>query len=241
MQRRQPVERRGAEAGEQVLDGGQDPLVRRARPSRPVPPVTDRAPCGQRGQRAPADEGVAAPALAALDRLEEEAVAVADQVGEGGHRGQGVGHHLAPHRDDGVLLGQGGELDRIGPEGQHRRARGTGQSGRGTPGPWPIVRKKQRPLAGVAGALARAGRPGPRARRRRSPCAPRARTGGPPRSRPSASTPGGCGCRTTTGRLEGAPQRLGVHVGHGQHGAVGGVLDDRRHQAVLALGEVDLP
>src|SRR5581483_6401091 len=38
---------------------------------------------------------------------------------------------------------------------------------------------------------------------------------------------------------DGAAQGLGVHVGHGQHGAVDCILHDGRHQAV-ALAEVDL-
>ena len=41
---------------------------------------------GERGQRVAADEGPPAPALAVLDRLEQEAVVVADEAGEGGRR-----------------------------------------------------------------------------------------------------------------------------------------------------------
>ena len=143
MQRREPVERRGLEAGQEGLDRLQDPVVRRRQPQ-PSGGLHRAAPGGQGGQRATADERIAAPALAALDRLEEEALPVADQIGEGGDRREGVGHDLAPHRDDGVLLGQGGELDGVRPEAQHRGARvrreRAGHSGRGTPGPWPMVR-----------------------------------------------------------------------------------------------------
>ena len=64
------------------------------------------------------DEGVAAPALPALHRFEQEARAVADTLQEGPHRGEGVGDHLAPHRDHRVVLGQRPKLlgPRVRPE-----------------------------------------------------------------------------------------------------------------------------
>ncbi len=91
---------------------------------------------GQRGQGTPSDKGIAAPALAAFDGFKEEAVAFTDHVGEGRHWGKRVGHDLTPHRHDGVRFGQCGELGRVWSKMQH-------QSGRGTPGPFPTVRKKQ--------------------------------------------------------------------------------------------------
>ncbi len=83
---------------------------------------------GDGGQRVAADERVAAPALTPLDRLEEEpgAVGPLHYVEEGAHRGDGVGHQLAPHRHDAVLGGQGDELLGTGARGPrtHRSAGG---------------------------------------------------------------------------------------------------------------------
>ena len=79
-------------------------------------------PGGQGGQRPAPHERVTAPALAALDRLEEEPVALPHDVGEAGDRRQRVGHHLAPDGHDRVLLGQRGELGRVGPESRGRAA-----------------------------------------------------------------------------------------------------------------------
>ena len=144
VQRRQPRQRRRSEARHHVLDRGQNAVVRAldAQPTRGLDAPAARR---QRRQRAPADERVAAPALAALDRLEEEAVPLPHDVGEAGDRRQGVGDHLAPDRHDGVLLGQCRELGRVGAEAQRaRRRRGartaSGGHGAGTPGPLPIVR-----------------------------------------------------------------------------------------------------
>ena len=174
----------------------------RARRGRGRPGWSTVRPLGdQRGERAAADERVAAPALAALDGLEQEAAGVPGppRSGEGADRGQGVGHQLAPDRA------------RCGAPWPARRTR---QARVGRPGPSrarsPGVGRHPGPVAEgpvEAGPAARCGRrprpPGPRhqqARRRRSRSGPRARTGGRPRSRPCTSTPGGCGSRTTCAR-----------------------------------------
>ena len=77
---------------------------------------------GEGGERVAADEAPAAPPLAVLDRLEQEAVVVADQPGEGRHGRGEVGQHLAPHGDHGVVAGQGPELLAAGAE-RHPKAR----------------------------------------------------------------------------------------------------------------------
>ena len=56
----------------------------------------------QRGHRVAADEREAAPPLAVLDRLEQEAGAVADELGVRGDRRLQVGEQLGPHRHDRV-------------------------------------------------------------------------------------------------------------------------------------------
>ncbi len=140
VQRRQAGQHRRLEARHQGLDGGQDPVVARpeVQAARRLDPP---APRRQRGERSAPHERVAAPALAALDGLEEEPVPLPHHVGEAGDRGQGVGHHLAPDRDDGVLLGQGGELGGVGAEAQRTRDRAASRRhGAGTPGPVPMVR-----------------------------------------------------------------------------------------------------
>ena len=123
------------------------PRSESVRPRRPVVVTCPRA-RRERGQRPAAHEGIAAPALAALDGLEEEAVCLPHDVGEAGDRRQGVSHHFAPDRHDGVRLGQRGELGGVGVEDQGARrpleARtAAGGHGAGTPGPFPTVRKKQ--------------------------------------------------------------------------------------------------
>ncbi len=108
---------RGVEGVEGGLEGGQHA----GRPAHPAPGggvevegALGAHPAALRrhgGQRAASDERVAPPPLAALDRLEEEAGAAvaADDAEEGGDRGDGVGHELAPDRHQAVLGGQGAE------------------------------------------------------------------------------------------------------------------------------------
>ena len=142
VQRRQPGERRRLEARHQGLHGGQDAVVR-ARHTEAPRRLHARPPRRQRGEGAAPHEGVAAPPLAALDRLEEEAVPLPHDVGEAGDRRQRVGHHLAPDRHDRVLLGQRRELGGVRVEGRRPPARAGAASGRhgaGTPGPAPMVR-----------------------------------------------------------------------------------------------------
>ena len=113
VQRRQLGQRRRPVDGEQGLDGGQDAAGRGGTERRDVAVDLDPAAAGdERGRRRPADERPAAPALAVLDRLEQEARAPspAAQPAEGGDRRDQVGEQLAPHGHDGVVAGQGAEL-----------------------------------------------------------------------------------------------------------------------------------
>ena len=89
---------------EQRLDRGEHALVERDRRRAASPSTVDRAAAGdERGRGSPADERPAAPALAVLDRLEQEAgLVAAAQPGERGDRRDQVGQQLAPHRHDGV-------------------------------------------------------------------------------------------------------------------------------------------
>ena len=64
------------------------------------------APPHECGEGIAAHEGVPAPALSSLDGLEEEPVVLPDDEKEGAHRREGVGHELAPHRDDAVVATQ---------------------------------------------------------------------------------------------------------------------------------------
>ncbi len=161
------------------------------------------SPPDERGERIAPHEGIPPPALAALDRLEQEPGAVAHDEQERAHRRQGVGHQLAPHRNDAVVTAQLGKdvapgtvRWRPGRRSPVRR-RAPGRSVR-VAGPERSV--EARPLPGVACPVPvlvhhqRAGR------RRRSRSGRPAPTGGPPRSPPCTSTRPGCGSRTRTSR-----------------------------------------
>ena len=180
------------------------PSSESARPRRPggrdVP-----APCRERGQRPAPHERVAAPALAALDGLEEEAVLLPHDVGEAGHRASGCrrpprtrpARSCAPWPARRTRRGRGGRPGRPptprGPGRLRRSRRGHPRARADGPEEAASAPRCGRPRG-------RAGPPGRPARRRHSPSAPRARTGGRPTSRPSASTPGGSGCRTRCAR-----------------------------------------
>ena len=138
-----------------------------------------------------------------------------------------------------MLFGQRGELGRVGPEDEPARARAAlGRHGAGTPGPVPMVRVEARPLPGVARPTAVL----VHQHHERVAIAVDAHLAH------VLSVPGGlallpvllaaAAVEPRTPRRKSASQGLGVHVGHGQHRPVGGVLHDRRHQAV-GLGEVD--
>ena len=152
------------------------------------------APGGERGQRVAADERPPAPpGLAVLDRLEQEAGAVADQPVVGGDGGGQVGEQLAPHGDDRVGARQRAEVVEAGPD--HRRRR----SGRGV-GPQ-ACRPRRRTGRSTSGCRCGrhrrpAGRRGTAACRRRSRRTPRGRTAPRPTCRPCATPPAGCGSRT---------------------------------------------
>ena len=131
--------------------------------------AVDRRPAPSRStsvaDRVAPDERAPAPALAVLHRLEQEARAVADELGEGRDRRLQVGQQLAPHRHDRVLA---------------RPARGTPRGSAGCASTAQLAE-----AAEEAASARRCGRrPCPPARprtaacRRRSRSTPRARTGG---------------------------------------------------------------
>ena len=112
----------------------------RRRGDRPRPSTTPSRNV-QRGQRVATDERPAAPALAVLDRLEQEPVAVADDAGERGNGGDEVGEHAAPDRHDRCCAARAWNSSRVG--------RIIGAYDSGAEGP-----EEARVRAGVAGALA---------------------------------------------------------------------------------------
>ena len=105
VQRRQLGDHRRPVRRQQVLEHGEDALVAgHVDGQRAVdldPPVAQQ----QRGDGIAADEREAAPALAVLDRLEQEARAVADELGVGRDRRLEVGEQLGPHGHDRVRRG----------------------------------------------------------------------------------------------------------------------------------------
>ena len=144
VQRGEPGERRRLEPRHQGLHRGQDAVVGALQPE---PALRLDAPAArrERGQRAPSHERVAAPPLAALDGLEEEAVPLPHDVGEAGDGRQGVGDHLTRDGHDPMVPGQRGEFGGVGAEVQGARRRlatlvTSGGHGAGTPGPVPMVR-----------------------------------------------------------------------------------------------------
>ena len=133
-------ELRGTVGAEQLLERGEHAVGavgrdrQRARP-RQQPPVGDDG-----GKGGAADKGVAAPAFAALDGFEQEAVGFADDVQIGGDGRQRVGDHLAEHGNDGVLHCEGCELLEARAKLETERRVGNGSAhfaalSAGTPGP----------------------------------------------------------------------------------------------------------
>ena len=124
---------------EQGLDGSQDAAIERNVRRKLALHGDDAVPGDEGRRRSPAHEGPPAPPFGVLDGLQQEgplAPVGAGQAGEGGDgRGQ-IGQQLPPHRHDGVLGGQGGELVAAGPI--HRVT--------GSSGSWPAWRA-QRPRA----------------------------------------------------------------------------------------------
>ena len=145
VQRRQLGEHRRPVGREEVLERGEDARRRAARRSGSSPSTSTRpSRSTQRGDRVAPDEGEPAPALAVLDRLEQEARRVADELGVGRDRRLEVGEQLGPHRHDRVLAGERAELVPARPQPHSPR---------------PEAAEEARVLAGVAGAVARAARP----------------------------------------------------------------------------------
>jgi hypothetical protein len=110
VQRREFGQHRGAVHREQPFEGGEDPLVARDLHRQGTIDADDPVAQDQRGDRIAADEREAAPALAMLDRLEQESRAVSDELGVGRDGRLQIAEHLGPHRHHGVVSGEGAEL-----------------------------------------------------------------------------------------------------------------------------------
>ena len=110
VERRELGQPRAAEPGEQRFERGQRTLVE-WHVGRDVADGLDLVAAHDERQRGVAtDEREAAPVLAVLDRLEQEALAVADQLHERRDRRLEVGQDLAPDRHDGVVPRERAEL-----------------------------------------------------------------------------------------------------------------------------------
>ncbi len=102
---------RGPVPGEKRFQRGEDPLVaRQAGRGRTTGDLHLLTACDECESGIPSDEREPAPVLAVLDRLEQEALAVADELGERRHGGFEISEHLAPHRYDRVVARQRDEL-----------------------------------------------------------------------------------------------------------------------------------
>ena len=229
VQRRQVGEARRPVAGQERLDRGEHALVERDRVGHGAVDGDVEA-AGREGRGGPAaDERPAAPALAVLDRLEQEAgLVVPAEAGEGGDRRDQVGQQLAPHRDDGVLRGEGVEPGadqgwarrrissiRLGPEGPEEAGVLAGVAGALA---LLLDDEQQRVAVAVVAALA-----DELAVAGRLALAPLLLAGPAPEPRAA--------------RLEGLPQRLVVHPRHHQHLAGALLLHDGGHQAVGVEGD----
>ena len=156
--------------------GGDRRRRRRSLPSRSI----------ERRRRVAADEREAAPSLAVLDRLEQEAGAVADELGVRRDRRLEVGEQLGPDRHDGVLARQGAEL--VARRSDAEPVHAAGRSGVDAE-----AAEEARVRSPVWQAPCPPARPRTATRRRRSRSTPRARTDGRRWCRPCATAPGGCG------------------------------------------------
>ena len=136
----------------------------------------------ERRARVPPDEREPAPALAVLDRFEQEAGAVTDELGVGRHRRLEIGQELGPDRDDGVVGGERAELLARRPQADRNHRSGLERRSGGRSTNRHRCGRRPRPPA----------RPGTATCPRRSRSTPRARTGGRRSCRLCATAPDGC-------------------------------------------------
>ena len=187
--------------GKQRVERAERALVVRERRRAPRPSTGDRGTAHESvSDRVPAEEREAAPAFGVLDRLEQEALALADELGECRQRRLEVGEHLAPHRARRCSSRRARRtcLDQA-PVERLRLAPAASRRGR----EWrPVAEGPEEAAAAtrVAGAACHPAPPRTATRPCRSRSAARARTAGRPTSRLCTSTPGGCGSRTSCAR-----------------------------------------
>ena len=114
VQRRKLGQVRRSPSGEHRVEGIEDAALERDARGQRACGRDCLPPGGQCGHRVAADERPAPPALAVLDRLEEEAGVVANEPSEGSDRRGEVGQQLPPDRDDGVVARQRTKLSARG-------------------------------------------------------------------------------------------------------------------------------
>jgi hypothetical protein len=117
VQGRQVVEHRSPPGLEHRFDGGEDPLVERDAVGQRSRDLHLPAPGGEGGEGIAPDERPPAPALAVLDRFQEEAGLVPHDAGEGRHGGREVAEQVPPDRDHRVGAGELPEGRPVRPEG----------------------------------------------------------------------------------------------------------------------------
>ncbi len=134
---RQLGQGRRPETVEQGLEQRERALVVRDVLGRRAADPFDPATAGdERPRRIAAEEREPPPPFRVLDRLEEEALTIADELHERRHRRLEVGQDLTPDRDDRVVAREGVEL------GARRSSRGSRHKCSGAAPP-PKLRKKQ--------------------------------------------------------------------------------------------------
>ena len=219
-QRRQPLEPRRV----QRVEGAGQRLESRSAGGhahrRLAQPVRLPVDLGEGRARRGAHDRVPRPDPAVLGRLQQErARPVVGELAVQPDRRLGVGEQPADDRDHPAVAGQLAEGVERGPDLAELASRTGGGGGhRPSPSapaaPWHDRRRPGRARRSTTGCRCgrrgRPGRPGPAARRRRSPAPPTARAARGRWCRPCASTPGGCGSRTSPGRWSGcgaAPRR----------------------------------
>ena len=110
VQRRQVVELRAGVLPEQGFERREHPLIGRDAVRQCSVEFDDAVAQHEHRRRVAADEREPRPAFGALDRLEQEAGSIADELDVGGDRRLEIGEQLGPHRDHRVFGGVAVEL-----------------------------------------------------------------------------------------------------------------------------------
>src|SRR5207237_8692855 len=100
------IEHRRSIRQEKIVERGEHSSITRDVAMELTFDVYDTVAQRERGQRIASDERPSTPALAVLDRLEQEPVAVADHARERGDRSREIAQHVAPHGHHAMLSRQ---------------------------------------------------------------------------------------------------------------------------------------